>query len=124
VLARIAACWQLPENWDGEDAFPVPEEVASRARDLVAQVAEEANVLGLHWQDPAVAPSPDGAIELSWEAGERWSLLVILPGQAILECVLQDSGSSPRHGKVSVEEGVQLALWALGRAPHDAALAP
>ncbi len=29
VLERIAACRQLPENWDGEDAFSVPEEVAS-----------------------------------------------------------------------------------------------
>src|SRR5260370_41261414 len=32
VLERIAACRQLPENWDGEDAFPVPEEAAARAR--------------------------------------------------------------------------------------------
>jgi hypothetical protein len=120
ALEKIDRCRRLQADWDGEGALPIQEEVAARTTTLLSQVAEEAVVLGLQWQSPAIAPSPDGALELSWEVGNRWAMLVVSPGQVSIECVTQEGSSPPRHSQESHGDAVQLAIWALRHARSEA----
>src|SRR5262249_35616842 len=94
----------------------IAEDVADRATTLLCRVAEDAGTRGLQWESPAIAPSADGALELSWEVGDRWTMLVVSPGQGSIGCVVQQGGSPPKPTQESPTDAVQFAIWAL--LPH------
>src|SRR2546425_290119 len=104
ALDRIDYCRRLPGNWDGESGLPISEEVASRATELLTRVAERAGVVGLQRSNPAIAPNPDGALELSWEIGDRWVLLVIGAGQPEVDAVRQSGDLPPQSQRLQEEE--------------------
>jgi hypothetical protein len=110
---KIDSLRRLPRNWDGEGALAVSEEVASRAKCLLSRIAERAGSLEQAWQVPEIAPNPDGGLELSWEIGTRWVLLVIEPGQPDVHAVRQEGGEPPRSERLREEESIDMALWAL-----------
>jgi hypothetical protein len=113
LMDEIEALQRLPVNWDGEDALPVSEEVASRAKELLRPLAGQAHDRGLVWRRPSVAPAQDGGLDLSWEVDGRWALLMLHPGEPGIECVTQTSGAPPRRRLESAGDALQAALWAL-----------
>jgi hypothetical protein len=113
AFERIDRCRGLQSDWDGEGALPITEDVADRATTLLSRAAEEASRLGLQWENPAIAPSPDGALELSWEVEDRWVMLVVSLGPASIGCVVQEDDIPPKHTDASAQGAVQLVIWAL-----------
>jgi hypothetical protein len=65
LFAQIDRFQDLGPNWDGEGALPIERKVVSRAKNLLQSIAARATSLGLRWDNPSVAPNPDGALELA-----------------------------------------------------------
>jgi hypothetical protein len=110
---KIEAYRRLGANWDGEDALPVSAEAALRSKALLRLIAEAADVRGIQWRSPSIAPNPDGGLELSWEGGARWAMLIIQPGQSMVACITQEGSAAPERRVASIGTAMQSALWAM-----------
>ncbi len=113
AYSRLEELQQLGPNWDGEDALPIDEKVIAHARELLEQASGRALETGTTWLDPGISPAPDGAVELSWERGDRWVMLTVQPGRGMLACVIQDQQSEPKYQVESPGDAVERALWAM-----------
>jgi hypothetical protein len=113
LFAQIDEFPDLGPNWDGEDALPIERKVVSRAKNLLQLIATRATPLGLRWENPSAAPNPDGALELTWEKGDRWVMLIVASGQSKVGCAIQERGTEPRYRSVSKDEAIDQVLWAI-----------
>ncbi len=100
-------------NWDGEDALPIERKVVSRAKNLLRLIAASAGLLGLMWESPSLAPNPSWAVELTWEKGNRWVMLVVEPGHSRIGCAVQEDDAEPRYRPVSRDDAIEQVLWAM-----------
>jgi hypothetical protein len=116
IYAQIDGFCRLGSNWDGEDAPAVTKEAADRARVLLREVLAAAQARGVAWQDPTVAPTPDGGIDFSWEARGRWVMLSISPSSAHIECASQKDSNPPEYREQPTREAIETALWAIAGA--------
>jgi hypothetical protein len=115
LLREIDDLAQLFANWDGEDALPVSPAAIETAKDLVSQVFSEALQNGVTWREPTIAPTRDGGINLSWEVGERWTMLTVEDDPTRIGCIRQQDGAEPLQGIESSGDALRTALWALGQ---------
>ncbi len=113
LFAQIDRYQDLGPNWDGEGALPIERKVVLRAKNLLQLIATRATSLGLRWENPSVAPNPDGALELAWEKDDRWVMLIIEPGQSKVGCATQEHGTEPRYRSLSKDEAIGQVLWAI-----------
>lgn len=109
LSARIDELVGLGPNWDGEDAPAVSEDVAARTRALARQIAGEAQASRFAWISPSVAPNPDGGLELSWELGDRWVMVSVLPDEATIGCATQNA-ETPAYQEGSLRQAVKAVL--------------
>jgi hypothetical protein len=113
VAAQIDEYRHLGPNWDGEDALAIGANVATRTKNLLRLIAAKARLLDLPWQNPSVVPNPDGGLELTWENGGRWAVLVVQPGQSRVGCATQEAGAEPQYQLVPRASAIEKALWVL-----------
>jgi hypothetical protein len=114
ILREIEQYTTLGADWDLEGALPVDREAAELAARLAELVDVKARQRGVPWQTPVVGPVADGGVALTWEGTNRRVLTITRPGQVLdLECVRKEANSPPVQQTVSLDDAVELALWAL-----------
>ena len=113
VTAEIDEYRHLGPNWDGEGALAIEANVAARTKNLLRLIAANARLLDLSWQNPSVVPNPGGGLELTWEKGGRWAMLVVQPGQSKIGCAMQESEAESQFQLEIRRSAVDKALWAL-----------
>ena len=111
LLREIDDLAHLFANWDGESALPISQSAIAIARDLVSQVFNEAHQSGLAWREPTVSPTRDGGITLSWEVGDRWTMLTVEDDPTRIGCLRQQNGAEPHQGIESSGDALRAALW-------------
>jgi hypothetical protein len=111
--AEIEEFERLPPNWNGDDALPISRPVITESKILLRLITDKALAKDIGWRSPSVAPNPDGGIDFTWDCGERWVSISIVPEEESLECVTQQAGESPVFRVVPRVEAIEAALWAM-----------
>ena len=63
VIAAIDRLADLPEGWDSYEAPRIDEASRKVAKDCLHQIRR---LLGAHFANPVVGPTPDGGVALIW----------------------------------------------------------
>jgi hypothetical protein len=74
VLVAIDQLAELPEGWDSYGAPKIAETPRRMAKDCLNQVQR---ILGAHYANPLVGPTPEGGVYLVWRK-ERGSEIDVL----------------------------------------------
>jgi hypothetical protein len=112
ALKELDELRNLRPNWNGEDAAPISEAVIKKGKKFIRCIAREA---GYSWMNPSIAPDPDGGIELSWEANNRWAMITVQPDISELGCATQENEASPSYQVESPGDAVEIVLRVLRR---------
>jgi hypothetical protein len=110
VMSKLSSFRELEENWDGEGALPVSEEAISRAKSLLQEAYRVAEVLEVRWQDPNLAPSLEGGVNLLWKVGNRRTYLRVLPRHTSVRCTTQVKGESANIQCESTGDAIMAAV--------------
>jgi hypothetical protein len=87
----LAECVAQPEDWDGQGADAVTEEVAAIARRMLPLVTERNGVPSF------VGPTPSGSIAVSWQGRSGHYLECEVVAGGPLEWMEANRDEKPRH---------------------------
>jgi hypothetical protein len=113
VLNEIEEYAKLGPNWDSEGALPISAESTRLAAWLVQLVAHTARHRSISWRPPVVGPNADGGINLEWSREGRQVLMLIRPGQLLVEGIIEQSGCRPTRKMFTVWDAIDEALSAI-----------
>ena len=114
VLSEIEGYAKLGPDWDSEGASPIDPESTRLAAWLVKLVAHTARHQAISWQPPVVGPNADGGINLEWGGDGRQALMLIRPGQPLVEGIIEPSGCRPTRKMLTIWDAIDEALSAMG----------
>jgi len=72
---RLVSVSELPDNWDGEDAYRVDRTILNTARSLVPQLEPDTKA---DMQVPQVAPDAAGHLHLVWWRGRDYFAIALV----------------------------------------------
>lgn len=117
TMAHIRGLAALEADWNDEAApaiDPASIRQAGNFAQRLACVAAEHNLI----RDctPAVFPTIDGGVKVSWKANGHQVALVFRPGQCLIEIVEKSMGEAASHRLVSENEAGDIAISAMREA--------
>jgi hypothetical protein len=113
IFREIDRYRALGQDWASDEAVPISKETSARTKDLLRRVAQAVARRGLPWRAPSVSPDPTGSINVSWEVGDRWLLLRIVPEHRRIESVTDVGMSQPQLTHVTAQGAASRVEWVL-----------
>ncbi len=110
ALEELRGYARLERNWDGEDGLPPGNAAVQAAAEILAGSYALAPRNRVRWTPPTIAPTPEGGIDLSWEADGGWLMLMIDHDPVAIRCVARRPGQPSHHLAVTSDEAVGTVL--------------
>ena len=117
TMKDIGKLTSLKEDWNDEGAPEIDRASILRARNFVQQlVCAAAKQKLVSDSAPAVFPTINGGVKLSWKAKGNQIALVFRPGQSLIEIVEKSLGKVASHRWVSENDAGDTAIRAMQKA--------